>query len=100
MSRTRTFGCAQYARRITAMDPLSISASRRATCVVSVVLATLLTLTRVAPAEAQALIGTTPGQIRSYSTIQSVGVEWDITGDSNHNGTVQVEYRVLGASTW
>src|SRR5204863_5835038 len=44
---------------------------------------------------------TTPGQqIRSYSTIYSIGIEWDISGDSNHNATVQARYRIQGASTW
>ena len=43
---------------------------------------------------------TTPGALRSYATIQSIGVEWDIAGDPNHNATVEVQYRIQGASTW
>ena len=82
------------------LDGPSISAPRRATRVVPWVLAVLLTLTRLASAQAPSGGGTTPGQVRSYSTIHSIGVEWDISGDSNHNATVQAEYRVLGASTW
>jgi hypothetical protein len=40
------------------------------------------------------------GALRSYATIQSIGVEWDITGDDNHNATVAVQYRRQGAATW
>ncbi len=41
-----------------------------------------------------------PGDLRSYSTIYSVGVEWDVTDDPNHNAAVGVEYRVRGSSVW
>lgn len=40
------------------------------------------------------------GALRSYSTIYSVGVEWDITGDTNHNASAQTEYRPAGQETW
>lgn len=40
---------------------------------------------------------TIPGALRPYSTIHSIGVEWDVTGDANHNGTCQVHYRVKDA---
>src|SRR5512140_2458203 len=43
---------------------------------------------------------TTPGPIRYYSTIKSIGVEWDITGDTNHNATCSVQYRKQGAAAW
>lgn len=42
----------------------------------------------------------TPGDIDSYSTPQSIGIEWDVTGDSNHNAAVAVEYSVEGAGDW
>jgi len=42
----------------------------------------------------------TPGDITSYSTPQSIGIEWDVTGDSNHNAAVTVEYSVEGAGDW
>jgi hypothetical protein len=44
--------------------------------------------------------GTTPGAIRTYSTITSIGVEWSITGDANHNATATVEFRPTGTSAW
>ncbi|MGI8995694.1 MAG: Ig-like domain-containing protein [Pyrinomonadaceae bacterium] len=47
-----------------------------------------------------AVFAGTPGAIRSYSTIYSIGVEWDVSDDPNHNATVQVEYRVKGSATW
>jgi cellulose/xylan binding protein with CBM9 domain/Big-like domain-containing protein/parallel beta helix pectate lyase-like protein len=43
---------------------------------------------------------TTPGALRSYSTIQSIGIEWDVTGDPNHNATANTQYRVQGAASW
>ena len=44
--------------------------------------------------------GVTPGEIRSYSTPQSIGVEWDVTGDGDHDAEVKVEYRVQGGGGW
>ena len=44
--------------------------------------------------------GSTPGAVRSYSTITSIGVEWDIVGDANHNASATVEYRVSGTGAW
>src|SRR5262245_18560326 len=44
--------------------------------------------------------GTTPGAVRAYSTITSIGVEWSITGDANHNATATAEFRATGTSTW
>lgn len=44
--------------------------------------------------------GTTPGELRSHATIQSVGIEWDIAGDSNHNATCRVQYRAKGSAAW
>ena len=55
-------------------------------------------LTWAVPSEAQNR--TTPGQILSYSTIHSIGVEWGISGDANHNATVNVHYRVQGTQEW
>jgi Right handed beta helix region len=44
--------------------------------------------------------GTTPGAIRTYSTISSIGVEWDIAGDADHDATAAVEFRVAGTTAW
>ena len=43
---------------------------------------------------------TTPGELRSYATINSIGVEWDITGDANHNAACTVRYKPQGAGEW
>jgi hypothetical protein len=43
---------------------------------------------------------TTPGQIVSYSTIHSIGIEWGISGDANHNAAVKVHYRGQGRRAW
>ena len=43
---------------------------------------------------------TTPGALRSYATIHSIGLEWDIQGDANHDATCTVQYRAQGDSAW
>lgn len=43
---------------------------------------------------------TTPGASRISSTIYSIGVEWDIAGDSNHSAEATVAYRIQGTQTW
>ena len=45
-------------------------------------------------------VATTPGALRQYATIHSIGIEWDIAGDSNHNATCKVQYRAKGAADW
>jgi hypothetical protein len=42
----------------------------------------------------------TPGAIRTYSTISSIGIEWDIVGDADHDATAVVEFRVAGTTAW
>jgi hypothetical protein len=51
------------------------------------------------PAHAQTS-ATTPGASRIYSTIYSIGVEWDIAGDANHTAAASVAYRVHGTPGW
>lgn len=46
------------------------------------------------------LAQTSTGNLQTYSTIKSIGVEWDITGDVNHNAQCLVQYRINGSSTW
>src|SRR5687767_1228317 len=41
-----------------------------------------------------------PGTLLTYSTIHSIGLEWDVTGDADHDAIVTLEYRVAGASAW
>jgi hypothetical protein len=41
-----------------------------------------------------------PGEFRSYGTLQSLGFEWDLSGDANHDATASVRYRVAGAAAW
>ncbi len=38
-----------------------------------------------------------PGNLESYSTIYSIGIEWSISGDDNHNATCNVQYRLSGS---
>ncbi|MBX7115675.1 MAG: hypothetical protein K1X64_15205 [Myxococcaceae bacterium] len=42
-----------------------------------------------------------PGAIIIESpTLHSIGLEWDIAGDTNRNATVKVEYRAQGTTPW
>lgn len=43
---------------------------------------------------------TTPGEFRQHATLHSVGLEWDIAGDSDHDATCQVKFRRQGAAEW
>jgi len=43
---------------------------------------------------------TRAGEIRRYATLHSIGVEWDIQGDANHNAACTVEYRRAGHADW
>ena len=63
-----------------------------------VVALTSAILASAVPSEAQD--GTTPGETVSYSTLHSIGIEWAISGDVNHNATVNVHYRVEGTRPW
>lgn len=42
----------------------------------------------------------TPGPLGSAATVHSIGLEWDITGDSDHDAQGTVQYRVQGTTTW
>jgi hypothetical protein len=49
---------------------------------------------------ASAQTATTPGPARIEATIYSIGVEWDIDGDGNHNAAATVNYRPQGTVPW
>lgn len=70
--------------------------------VAGLVAAVVLLGTAGTPAEALAaeMPQTTPGDLRSYATIHSIGLEWDIQGDANHDATCAVQYRVQGSPAW
>lgn len=40
------------------------------------------------------------GVLRTYSTFQSIGIEWDVLNDENHNAAVLVQYRRQGRTSW
>lgn len=44
--------------------------------------------------------GLTSGELRSYATLHSIGLEWDISDDANHNGSCLVSYRESGDTGW
>ncbi|MCD4750671.1 MAG: hypothetical protein K8R59_14970, partial [Thermoanaerobaculales bacterium] len=41
-----------------------------------------------------------PGEPRSYSTIYSLGLEWDMEGDDDHDATCALSFRAQGEATW
>ena len=50
--------------------------------------------------EAQSADAASPGATRSYSTIYSIGIEWDILGDADHDAAATVEFRPSATTTW
>ncbi len=44
--------------------------------------------------------GVTAGSLSYYATRHSIGIEWNLSNDSNHNAVCQVEYRQTGTSSW
>jgi parallel beta helix pectate lyase-like protein len=56
--------------------------------------------TTTAMLTAQSPNGTIPGAVRTYATFSSIGIEWGISGDANHNATATVEFRQSVSGTW
>jgi hypothetical protein len=52
------------------------------------------------PSVSRGQAATTPGQLESYSTIYSLGVEWRQQGDDDHDASCTVSYRVQGETQW
>ena len=44
--------------------------------------------------------GATPGEVRSYSTLRSIGIEWDISGDPDLDTAVSVRFQREEESEW
>ena len=40
------------------------------------------------------------GGLRTYATHYSIGIEWDVSADSNHNSSCSVFYRQEGQGSW
>lgn len=41
-----------------------------------------------------------PGSFEVAATRHSIGIEWSVGGDSDHDATAEVEYRVAGTASW
>jgi len=41
-----------------------------------------------------------PGALRADATFQHIGVVWEVTGDSNRNSALTLEFRLPGQSVW
>src|SRR5262245_25226826 len=63
-------------------------------------IALCLLLLSFAALPASAQTNPAPGALRTYSTIYSIGIEWDLSGDANHNARATVEYRLQGSGAW
>jgi hypothetical protein len=44
--------------------------------------------------------GATPGAFRTYATFSSIGIEWDLLGDADHDAAGVVEFRAAGTTVW
>ena len=42
----------------------------------------------------------TPGELRTDSTPNCISIEWDLSGDSDHDAECSVQYREQGADAW
>ncbi len=51
-------------------------------------------------AESTAGNDTIPGVVNSHATLCSIGIEWDIAGDDNHDAQCKVQYRIHGTGQW
>ena len=40
------------------------------------------------------------GTLHSYSTMSAIGLEWDVTGDADHDAHATTRYRRRGATSW
>lgn len=40
------------------------------------------------------------GALRTYATIHSLGIEWDLDGDDDHDAACKVDYREAGTTDW
>jgi hypothetical protein len=41
-----------------------------------------------------------PAELRTYSTLHSIGIEWEVTGDADHDAKCEVRYRKADAEPW
>lgn len=41
-----------------------------------------------------------PAELHTYATLHSIGIEWNVAGDANHNARCRVQYRRQGTATW
>lgn len=44
--------------------------------------------------------GVVAGSLQYYATRNSIGIEWQVSEDANHNSVCQVSYRQTGATSW
>jgi len=42
----------------------------------------------------------TPGELRTDSTPNSISIEWDLSGDGDHDATCKLQYRQRGSGKW
>ena len=42
----------------------------------------------------------TPGTLEFSTTSQSIGLEWEVNGDTDHDAVCDIQYRTAGEATW
>ncbi|NOQ46308.1 MAG: hypothetical protein GQ559_06505 [Desulfobulbaceae bacterium] len=58
----------------------------------------LLVVSFLSPANCLFAVDT--GELRSYSNIHSIGIEWELSGDTDHNSACRVKYRKKTTAQW
>lgn len=48
----------------------------------------------------QTVHGVQSGELRYYATLHSIGIEWDVSDDANHNAECLVSYKLSSSSEW
>jgi hypothetical protein len=61
---------------------------------------TVLALLLFVSTRAEAQTATVPGSTSVDATIYSISIEWSLAGDTNHNASAAVRYKVRGATAW
>lgn len=64
------------------------------------IISILLALLLLAVADAKAADDSVPGNLNIHATLRSIGFEWEIAGDDDHDAQCLVQFRIQGTSVW
>jgi len=77
---------------------MKLAFCRSSSCIPVVTL--VLTALLASDETALAADSVNPGTLETYSTMHSIGVEWNVLDDDNLDADGSIEYRTFGASQW